>query len=60
MDEAQKLYRASRNHIRSYSLGVAGGLGGRGLGGGGDDPLLVKGLEERLDDSTISDLSTLN
>ena len=53
------LYRASTNHIRSPSLGVAGGLGGGGLGVGGNDPFLIKGLEERLDDGTVSDLSTL-
>jgi len=40
-------------------LGVAGGgLGGGGLGVGSDNPLLVKTLEERLHNGTISDLST--
>jgi len=45
-------------HARSPSLSVAGGLRGGGLGGGGNDPFLIKSLEERLDDGTISDLST--
>ena len=45
---------------RSRLISVAsGGLGGGGLGLGGNDPLLVKSLEERLDDGTISDLSAL-
>ena len=48
------------NHARSHLLGVAGGgLGGGSLGLGGDDPLLVKSLEEGFDNGTISDLSTL-
>jgi len=47
------------NLARSHLLRVAGGLGGGGLGLGGNNSLLVKTLEERPDDGTISDLSTL-
>ena len=43
----------------SHLLRVAGRLGGGGLWLGDDDPLLVNRLEERLDNGTVSDLSTL-
>ena len=49
-----------QSHARSHLIRVAGrGLGGGGLGLGGNDPLLVKSLEERPDNSTIGNLSTL-
>lgn len=48
-----------KGQTKPCSLRVAGGLGGSSLGLGGDDPLLVKSLEQRLDDGTMSDLSTL-
>ena len=53
------LYRASTDHILCYLIVAGSGLGGGGLGGGGDDPFLVKSLEEGLHDGPISDLSTL-
>jgi len=57
--QGTKLYRASTDNIGSRLVSVASGLGGGSLGVGNDDPLLVNSLEERLDNGTISDLSTL-
>lgn len=50
----KKFHRA-----RSHLISVASGLGVGGLGLGDDNPLLVDGLEKRLDDGTVCDLSTL-
>ena len=54
-----KLYRVPTESHSLSLLGVARGLGGGSLGGGGNDPLLIKSLEERLDNGPIGDLSTL-
>jgi hypothetical protein len=47
----------STRQSRSLSFTQSGlwGLGGGGLGLGCNDPLLVKSLEERLDDGTVGD-----
>jgi hypothetical protein len=51
---------ASTNRAHSHLVSVAGsGLRGGSLGLGGNDPLLVKILEERLENVDMSDLSTL-
>ena len=58
--QGTKIYCVPTDQIRPHLLSVAGsGLRGGGLGSGGNNPLLVKRLEERLDDGPVSDLSTL-
>lgn len=57
--ETQKVPPCPIGRARSHLISVASRLGGGGLGLGDNDSLLVDGLEERPDDGTIGDLSTL-
>ena len=55
----QKVPPRPIGHAGSHLISVVGGVSAGGLGLGDNDALLVDGLEERPDDGTIGDLSTL-